>query len=57
MKDLIKKIILLIIIILFLQLVLFIFKTKHDINYVIVSNDEKIKINEVYKNNNYLFNI
>lgn len=57
MKDLIKKIIILILVLLLLQLVLFIFKTKHDINYVIVSNDEKIKINEVYKNNNYLFNI
>ena len=52
MKDLIKKIIILILVLLLLQLVLFIFKKKHDINYVIVSNDEKIKINEVYKNNN-----
>ena len=39
-----KKIIILILVLLLLQLVLFIFKTKHDINYVIVSNDEKIKI-------------
>ena len=53
MKDLIKKIILLIIIILFLQLILFIFKTKHNVNYIVVNNKEKIKINETYKNNNY----
>lgn len=57
MKDLIKKIILLIIIILFLQLILFIFKTKHNVNYIVVNNKEKIKINETYKNNNYLFDI
>ena len=43
MKDLIKKIILLIIIILFLQLILFIFKTKHNVNYIVVNNKEKIK--------------
>ena len=42
MKDLIKKIILLIIIILFLQLILFIFKTKHNVNYIVVNNKEKI---------------
>ncbi len=57
MKDLIKKIILLIIIILFLQLILFILKTKHNVNYIVVNNKEKIKINETYKNNNYLFDI
>ena len=46
MKDLIKKIILLIIIILFLQLILFIFKTKHNVNYIVVNNKGKLDLIE-----------
>lgn len=57
MKKIIKKIVILIIVILLLQLILYIFKTKHNINYVIVNNNEKIKVNEIFSNNNYLLNI
>lgn len=56
MKKVVKKLILIIIFIIILQILLYIFKTKHEINYKI-KNDYKYEVNEKYLNNKYLYKI
>ena len=57
MKKIIKLILALIIIFLLLELILYFFKTDHNITYTIKNKDQTYKINEVYKNKKYYFKI
>ncbi len=57
MKKVVKRIILLFIVILLLQLISYIFKKEHDINYELNYKDQNYKIHEIYKDNRYNFEI
>ena len=57
MKKIVKRIILLFIVILLLQLISYIFKKEHDINYELNYNDQNYKIHEIYKDDRYNFEI
>jgi hypothetical protein len=57
MKKVVKKVILLFLIFLLLQLMLFIFKKEHNISYDLSFNNINYEINEVFKNNRYNFKI
>ena len=56
MKKVVKKILIVIIFIMLLQIVLYLFKDKHEINYKI-KNDYKYEINEIYNKDNYIYKI
>lgn len=57
MKKVVKRIILLFIVILLLQLISYILKKEHDINYELNYKDQNYKIHEIYKDNRYNFEI
>lgn len=57
MKKVVKRIILLFIVILLLQLISYIFKKEHDINYELNYKDQNYKIHEIYKDDRYNFEI
>ena len=57
MKKVVKRIILLFILILLLQLIANIFKKEHDISYELKYNDQNYKIHEIYKDDRYNFEI
>ena len=56
MKKVVKRI-LLFIVILLLQLISYIFKKEHDINYELNYKDQNYKIHEIYKDDRYNFEI
>ena len=55
MKKVVKRIIILFILILLLQLIANIFKKEHDISYELKYNDKNYKIHEIYKDDRYNF--
>ena len=57
MKKVVKRIIILFILILLLQLIANIFKKEHDISYELKYNDQNYKIHEIYKDDRYNFEI
>lgn len=57
MKKIIKLVIFLFILILFFELITFIFKTQHNITYNVKEKNETYKINEIYKNKKYYIKI
>lgn len=57
MKKIIKLIIKLLIILLIFELIIFIFKKEHEINYAVKEQKQKYQVNEIYKNNKYYLKI
>ena len=57
MKKIIKLVLGLIIIFLLIELIIYLFKDEHNINYTIKENKETYQINEIYKNQKYYFKI
>ncbi len=57
MKKIFKLIIVLLIIFIFFELIIFVFKTNHEVEYTIKNNNQTYKINETYKNHKYYFKI
>lgn len=57
MKKVVKKIVLLFLILLLVELIVYLFKSNHTIEYKIKTNDEEFTIKEIYQKNNYYFNI
>ena len=57
MKKIIKLLICLFILILFFELITYIFKTHHEITYDIKDDEIVYKINEIYKNKKYYIKI
>ena len=57
MKKVIKLVISIFILILFFELIAFIFKTHHEITYNIKEKNETYKVNEIYKNKKYYIKI
>lgn len=57
MKKIIKLVISIFILILFFELIAFIFKTHHEITYDIKEKNETYKVNEIYKNKKYYIKI
>lgn len=57
MKKVIKLLIALFILILFFQLITYIFKDHHEVTYTLKEEKQTYKINEIYKNKKYYFKI
>lgn len=57
MKKVVKRLLFLLLILLLLEFIFYLFKTKHNINYVLVNNDEKINVTEKFQLNNYYFEV
>ena len=57
MKKIIKLIIAIFIIIVIFELVAYLFKDNHRINYTLKDNNKNFKVNEIYKNDKYYFKI
>ena len=57
MKKIIKLLISIFILILFFELITFIFKTHHEITYNLKDQNEKYKVTEIYKNKKYYLKI
>lgn len=57
MKKIIKLIIAIFIIILIFELVAYLFKDNHNINYTLKDNNKNFKVKEIYKNDKYYFKI
>lgn len=57
MKKIIKLIIAIFLIILIFELVAYLFKDNHSINYTLKDNNKNFKVNEIYKNDKYYFKI